>query len=75
MFWAGRVNSILIIITFGGTFLIGVLSGPGNAVAWFFFMLFVRITIKIVDIFWTAITGNPLIYQTKILSTRRGSDE
>jgi len=75
MFWAGRVNSILVIVTFGGTFLIGILSSPLNGVAWFFFMLFVRIAIKLLDLFWTAITGDPLIYQTKILASRKGSDE
>ena len=53
MFWAGRVNSILVIVTFGGTFLIGILSSPLNGVAWFFFMLFVRIAIKLLDLFWT----------------------
>lgn len=75
MFWAGQLNAILLIATFGGTFLVGVLAGPGNAVAWFFFMFAVRLAIKLVDVFWTAITGSPLVYGTKILPPHRGGDE
>ena len=75
MFWAGQVNAVLAIVTFGGVFLIGVAFGPGEAVAWFFFMFAVRVCMKIVDLVWTAATGSPLIYQVKILEDpKRGRD-
>jgi len=34
----------------------------------------VRIGIRILDTVWTAITGNPLIYQVKVLDRRDGND-
>lgn len=74
MFWAGRVNAVLAIATFGGVFFIGVFVGPAEAAAWFFFMIFVRVSIKIVDVLWTAVTGNPLVYQVKVLDPKRGRD-
>lgn len=75
MFWAGQLNAILLIATFGGTFLIGILFGAGEGVAWFFFMFAVRVAIKLVDVVWTAFTGSPLVYQVKVLPTRRGGDD
>lgn len=77
MFWAGRVNAVLGIATFGGMFLIGALFGVGEGVAWFFFMFAVRVSLKLLDVVWTAVTGSPLVYQVKILPDRqpRGGDD
>ncbi len=37
-------------------------------------MVVIRIGIRILDTLWTAATGDPLIYQTKILDPRGGRD-
>jgi hypothetical protein len=74
MFWAGRVNAVLAIVAFGGLVLFWALGGPVVALGWLFVMLGVRIAIRILDVVWTALTGNPLIYQTKVLPPRGGDD-
>lgn len=74
MFWAGRVNAVLAITTFVGLVVVWSVQGPGAAAGWLIVMVLVRVGIRILDTVWTAITGNPLIYHTKILDRRDGND-
>lgn len=74
MFWAGRVNAVLAILTFVGLVVVWSVQGPGAAAGWLIVMVLVRIGIRILDTVWTAITGNPLIYQVKVLDRRDGND-
>lgn len=70
MFWLGRLNAILAIVAFVGLVVVWVAQGPGAAFGWLIFMGLLRIAIRIVDVVWTAATGNPLFYHTKILERR-----
>ncbi len=74
MFWAGRVNAVLAIVAFVGLIVVWSVQGPGAAFGWLILMGLVRIGIRILDTVWTAITGNPLIYQVKVLDRRDGND-
>lgn len=74
MFWAGRVNAVLAIVAFVGLVVVWAIQGPAGAAGWLIIMLFIRIGIRILDTVWTAATGNPLIYHTKILDRRDGND-
>lgn len=74
MFWAGRVNAVLAIVAFIGLIVCWAVQGPAGAAGWLIIMLFVRIGIRILDTVWTAATGNPLIYQVKVLDRRDGND-
>jgi hypothetical protein len=42
---------------------------------WLLVMGVIRVAFRILDIVWTAITGNPLFYDTKIFDNRRGEGE
>lgn len=70
MFWLGRLNAILAIVVFLGLVIVWAVQGPGAAFGWLIFMGLLRIAIRIVDVVWTAATGNPLFYHTKILDRR-----
>ena len=72
MFWVGRLNAVLAIVTFVGLICFWVASGPGDAAAWLFTMFLLRVALKILDVIWTAATGNPLFYQIKILDREDG---
>lgn len=74
MFWAGRVNAVLAIVAAAGVVICWAVQGAAGAAGWLIIMLLVRIGIRILDVIWTALTGDPLIYQTKILDRRDGSD-
>ena len=74
MFWAGRVDAVLSIVAFVGLVVVWAVQGPGAAAGWLILMALVRVGIRIVDTVWTALTGNPLIYQVKILDRDRGND-
>lgn len=75
MFWVGRLNAVLAIVAFAGLVLMWATSGVQAALGWLLVMGVIRIGIRILDIVWTAITGNPLFYDTKILDNRRGEGE
>ena len=70
MFWKGRVNAVLVIITIAGFCLFFAAEGFSAAAGFFIFMLLVRLFLGVLNIIWTAITGNPLFYDTKILRNR-----
>ena len=74
MFWLGRLNAILSIVTFVGLCIVWAIQGPAGAMGWLIIMLLVRVGIRILDVVWTALTGNPLIYQVKVLDRRDGND-
>lgn len=74
MFWAGRVNAVLAIVACVGLFVFWAIQGPAGAAGWLIIMFAIRIGIRIIDVIWTALTGDPLIYQTKILDRDRGND-
>lgn len=74
MFWAGRVNAVLAIVAFIGLIVCWAVQGPAGAAGWLIIMLVVRIGLRIVDVVWTAATGDPLFYHTKILDRRDGND-
>lgn len=74
MFWAGRVNAVLAIVAFIGLVLCWAVQGPAGAAGWLIIMFAIRIGIRILDTVWTAITGDPLIYQVKLLDRDRGND-
>lgn len=75
MFWAGRVNAVLAIVAFIGLVVCWAVQGPAGAAGWLIIMFLVRIGIRILDTVWTALTGDPLIYNTKILDRRDGSND
>lgn len=75
MFWAGRVNAVLAIIAAIGVVVCWAVQGPAGAAGWLIIMLLVRIGIRILDTLWTAVFGDPLIYQAKILDRRDGSND
>jgi hypothetical protein len=75
MFWLGRLNAILAIVAVIGLVLAFAIDGPAAAMGWLIIMFVLRVGIRILDTIWTATTGNPLFYHTKILDPRRGSDE
>lgn len=70
MFWLGRLNAILAIVAFLGLFIVWAVQGPAGAAGWLIIMLLVRVALRILDTVWTAATGNPLFYHTKILDRR-----
>lgn len=74
MFWAGRVNAVLAIVAAIGVVICWAIQGPAGAAGWLIIMVIIRVAIRILDVIWTAATGNPLIYQTKILDRRDGND-
>lgn len=73
MFWLGRLNAILAIVAFVGLVIVWSVQGPAGAMGWLIIMLVVRIGIRILDVVWTAATGNPLFYHLKVLD--RESDQ
>ena len=50
-------------------------QGPAGAAGWLVLMFALRIVLRIVDVVWTAATGNSPFYHVKVLDPRRGSDE
>lgn len=70
MFWLGRLNAILAIVAFVGLVIVWAVQGPAGAAGWLIIMLLVRVALRILDVLWTAATGNPLFYHTKILDRR-----
>ena len=72
MFWAGRVNAVLAIVAAIGVVICWAVQGPAGAAGWLLIMFVIRIAIRILDTLWTAATGNPLIYQVKVLDPQRG---
>ncbi|MCZ8080315.1 MAG: hypothetical protein O9289_17410 [Rhodobacteraceae bacterium] len=75
MFWLGRLNAILAIFAVVGLVIVWAIQGPAGAAGWLVFMFVLRITLRLANTIWTAATGNPLFYETKILAPRRGADE
>lgn len=73
MFWIGRLNAILAIIAAVGVVVLWAAEGPAGAAGWIVLMLVLRIALRIVDVVWTATTGNPLFYHVKVLD--RESDQ
>lgn len=74
MFWAGRVNAVLAIVAAVGVIVCWAVQGPAGAAGWLIIMFAVRVAIRIVDVIWTAVFGDPLIYQVKVLDRDRGND-
>jgi hypothetical protein len=70
MFWLGRLNAIVAIVAAVGVVIAWAIEGPAGAAGWLLLMFVLRIALRIVDVVWTAATGNPLFYQTKILDRR-----
>lgn len=67
MFWLGRLNAIFAIVAFAGLVIIWMTSGVQAALGWIIVVGIVRVALRVMDIVWTAATGNPLFYDTKIL--------
>lgn len=81
MFWWGRVNSIIAIVAFGGSAL-AIMSGAwAQLFLLWFCIIALRVALVVVNVLHTAITGNPLFYDTKLLAQRgqrrgrRGAEE
>lgn len=74
MFWLGRLNAILAIVAAIGVVLCWAVQGPAGAAGWLLVMFLIRIALRIVDVIWTALTGDPLFYQVKVLDRDRGND-
>lgn len=70
MFWIGRLNAVLAIVAFAGLIIIWGMSGVQAALGWLIVIGLVRVTFRVLNTFWTAVTGNPLFYDTKILDRR-----
>lgn len=75
MFWAGRVSAVLAIVAAAGVVVCWAVEGPAGAAGWLIVMLVIRIALRVVDVIWTALTGDPLFYQVKILDRGRRDDE
>ncbi|WEF25844.1 hypothetical protein [Paracoccus sp. S3-43] len=79
MFWWGRINALLAIFAFGGSF-IAIISQTWEllALVWILVIL-LRIALKIVNLLYTAITGRALIYDVQVQGhaprRRRHNDE
>lgn len=73
MFWLGRLNAILAIVAAVGVVVVWAVQGPAAAAGWLVFMFVLRIALRIVDVVWTAATGNPFFYHVKVLD--RESDQ
>tara|TARA_R110002074_G_scaffold125024_2_gene261900 strand:+ start:18545 stop:18802 length:258 start_codon:yes stop_codon:yes gene_type:complete len=71
MIWIARYNAVMSIIAVVGIIIFWAASGPMDAIAFLLFMLFLRFFFFVANILWTAVTGNPLFYDTKILNERR----
>lgn len=70
MFWIGRVNAVLAIVAAVGVVVAWGVEGPAGAAGWLVIMLVLRVSLRIINTLWTAATGNPLFYDTKILDRR-----
>lgn len=64
------MNAILAILAFVGLVIVWSIQGPAGAMGWLIIMFVLRVAIRILDVLWTAATGNPLFYHTKILDQR-----
>lgn len=73
MFWWGRINSIVAILAFGGSFLC-ILSGAfGALLALWFFVIALRVALVVCNVLYTGLTGTPLFYDVRI-DDRRGPE-
>lgn len=70
MFWLGRLNAILAIVAGVGVVVAWAVEGPAGAAGWLLLMFVLRIALRVVDVLWTAATGNPLFYNAKIMERR-----
>lgn len=70
MFWVGRVNAVLAVVAFVGLVVVWAVQGAAGAAGWLVFMLVLRIALRVANTLWTAATGVPLFYDTKILDRR-----
>lgn len=66
MFWWGRVNSVMAIVAFGGSFLCIMSGAWGSLLALWFFVIVLRVCLIVCNVLSTAITGRPLFYDTRI---------
>ena len=66
--------AVLAIVAAVGVVICWAVQGPAGAAGWLIIMFAVRVGLRIVDVIWTAVFGDPLIYQTKILDRRDGND-
>lgn len=67
MFWAGRVNAILFLITVVGFVATLAAYGLMSAGGFIIVMLIVRVFLWLLNVIWAAVTGKPLFYSDKVM--------
>lgn len=67
MLWIGWVNAAIGMLTLIGLVIVWNLEGIGGALGFLFFVFFVRVCLRFVNMAWTAFTGRPLFYDVKVL--------
>lgn len=67
MFWVGRLNAFIAILSFVGVVVVWSYAGVSDALVWLFAMAVLRVALRIVNTVWTAVVGNPLFYDIKVL--------
>lgn len=67
MFWAGRVNAILFLITLVGFVATLAAYGLMSAGGFITVMLIVRVALGLLNLVWAAVTGKPLFYSDKVM--------
>ncbi len=75
MFWKGRINAIIFISMAIGIIMFTMKGEYAAAAGFVFFMFGVKIALGLLNILWTAATGNPLFYDVKVLSQRGRRDD
>lgn len=66
MFWWGRVNAILAIVGFGGGAVLLAFGMIGEFFGLWVGLLFFRFCLAVGNTLYTALTGRPLFYDTRI---------
>ena len=67
MIWLGRYNAILIIAFIIAVALSFAFEAPQIAITTTILIIFIRISVWILNLVKTAVTGKPLVYDTKIM--------
>lgn len=67
MFWWGRVNSIIAIAAFGGSFLCIISGAWGALLSLWVLIILLRVALIICNVLHVAVTGRPLFYDTQLL--------
>lgn len=70
MIWRGRYNAILFVVFLGSAVLSYITQTPYIAIWVFSLIIIIRIVVWMLNMGKTAVTGKPLVYDTKITSDK-----